>query len=457
MAFQRRTLTQLALLLLVFCFTSLAPALAQDPSGRPTEPKQDPTGRPAEPRGTKPPKKSTKTTTRRSDAGPATVTLTVLTDPPEANVLVDGEQRGASNAEGRLVLERLRLGHYMIEARKDGYRAMTRGFNAGTEAPTIVLKLEPDLDPFVAQFDALTASGKLIGPDSPNALEIVNDLSTRFPERPEAQRLRGVLAAKLADSIAPVITNSATNWQAVTREQLARAAEAASTAMSFRKEDNRLRAEAAYLKGALIFRDWQSAVTGAAIAGDGKLRTGEGDAGGASLAQARTEFENAVRIDDAFAPAQLLLGMTLMAMQEWPAAELAFVKVTQLEPRWTQGVVSLGMVYYGQGKFKEGIETFRRALVLEPQNARAVAGLGLTRAMKGEKDGVKDIERATQMDPASATAQLYLGIALSQSKDKKQRQRAEQALQKAIELNAKSAEFPTRTAEQALDDLKKKK
>ena len=148
--------------------------------------------------------------------------------------------------------------------------------------------------------------------------------------------------------------------------------------------------------------------------------------------------------------------MTLTAMKEWPAAELAFIKVTQLEPRWAQGVVSLGMVYYSQGKFKEGIETFRRALLLEPQNARAVAGLGLTRAMKGEKDGVKDIERATQIDPASATAQLYLGIALSQSKDKKQRQRAEQDFQKAIELNAKSAEFPTRTAEQALEDLEKK-
>jgi tetratricopeptide (TPR) repeat protein len=456
MVFETKTLKRVAFLLFVFYITLRVAALAQDPSGRPVEPKQDPTGRPTDPRLTKPSKKPTKAPTRRSDPGPATVTLTVLTDPPQANVLIDGEARGASNAEGKLVLERLRLGHYTVEARKEGYRAMTRGFNAGSEAPTIVFKLEPDLDPYVAQFDALTASGKLIGPDSPNALEIVNDLSARFPERPEVQRLRGVLAAKLAESIAPVITNSATNWQAVSREQLARAADAANTAMPFRKEDNRLRAEAAYLKGAVIFRDWQSGVTGAA-GGDGKLRTGDTDAGGASLTQARAEFENAVRIDDAFAPAQLLLGMTLMAMREWAAAELAFVKVTQLEPRWTQGLVSLGMVYYSEGKFKESMEAYRHALQFEPQNARAMAGLGLSRAMKGEKDGIKDIERATQTDPASATAQLYLGIALSQSKDKKQRQRAEQALQKAIELNAKSAEFPARTAEQALDDLKKKR
>lgn len=457
MAFQRRMLTRLASLLLVFYLASLAQALAQDPSGRPTEPTQDPTGRPSEPRGTKPNKKPPRTTPRRTETGPATVTLTVLTDPPESSILVEGESRGTSNAEGRLVLERLRLGHYTIEARKDGYRAMTRGFNAGTEAPTLVFKLEPDLDPLVAQFETLAAAGKLIGPDSPNAIEIVNDLTTRFPERPETQRLRGVLATKLVDSIAPIIINSATIWQTVTREQLARAVDAASTALTFRKDDKRLAAETAYLKGALIFRDWQSATTGAAIAGDGKLRTGDGDAGGASLVQARAEFENAVRSDDTFAPAQLLLGMTLMAMKEWPAAEVAFIKVTQMEPRWTQGVVSLGMVYYSQGKFKEAIETYRRALLLDPQNARATAGLGLARAMKGEKDGIKDIDRATQMDPASATAQLYLGLALAQSKDKKQRQRAEQAFQKALELNAKSAEFPARIAEQALDDLKKRK
>ncbi|HJQ26217.1 MAG TPA: tetratricopeptide repeat protein [Blastocatellia bacterium] len=437
-------LTRTALALFVFFLISLAPAWAQDPSGRPTEPPQDPSGRPTEARPTKPSKKPAKTPPRRVDNGPATVTLTVLTDPPEAAVFVEGEPRGTSNGEGRLVLDRLRLGHYTIEVRKDGYRVAMRGFNAGTEAPTLVFKLEADLDPIVTQFDQLVTAGKLLGPDSPNAMAVVNDLATRFPERPETQRLRGVLAARLTDSITPVVANSVTNWQALTREQLARAADAANAVLPLRKDDNRLRAEAAFLKGALIFRDWQSG-------------TSDAEASGTSLTQARAEFENALRADEAFAPAQLFLGLTLVAMKEWAAAELVFIKVTQLEPRWAQAVNSLGLAYYSQGKFKEAIDTYRRALQLEPQNARATAGLGLARVMKGEKDGVKDIERATQMDPASATAQLYLGLALAQSKEKKQRQRAEQALQKAVELNAKSGEFAAHVAEQALEDLKKKK
>src|ERR1041385_4054895 len=100
MVFETKTLKRVASLLFVFYITLLVTALAQDPSGRPAEPKQDPSGRPNDSRPTKPSKKPTKPPTRRSDPGPATVTLTVLTDPPQVNVLIDGEARGASNAEG---------------------------------------------------------------------------------------------------------------------------------------------------------------------------------------------------------------------------------------------------------------------------------------------------------------------------------------------------------------------
>src|SRR5262249_5838879 len=224
MAFQRETLIRFPILPLVCCVALAMPLRAQAPSGRPTDPK------PAKP-GKKPPKPSA----HRTDLPPATVTLTVLTDPPEVAVIVEGEDRGASNAEGKLVIQQLRLGHYTIEARKDGYHSMTRGFNAGTEAPTVVFKLEPDLEPVVAKFDSLVKDGKLIGPESPNALEVVTGVQSRFPDRPEVQRMRGLLGTRLIESIGPVITNSATNWQGVTRDDLARASAAAETALTLRK------------------------------------------------------------------------------------------------------------------------------------------------------------------------------------------------------------------------------
>src|SRR5262249_48221073 len=110
-----------------------------------------------------------------------------------------------------------------------------------------------------------------------------------------------------------------------------------------------------------------------------------------------------------------------------------------------------------EGKYKEAVDAFRRALQIEPQSPRAYAGLGLARVSKGEKDGAKDLEKAVQLDPNSPTVQLDLGLGLSQSKAKKQRQRAGQAIQKALELNARNTEFPPAVGEQALEALKKRK
>ena len=95
---------------------------------------QDPTGRP-DPKGKKPPVTPKKPVVKPEPV-PVTVTLTVLTTPPGSTVLVNGEERGVTNAEGKTQFEKLSLGHYSVEVRKDGYSPMVRGFEAGTESPT---------------------------------------------------------------------------------------------------------------------------------------------------------------------------------------------------------------------------------------------------------------------------------------------------------------------------------
>ena len=417
---------------LVLSLVLLTPCFGQDPSGRPTETTP-----------TKPSKKPPKKPPSRPDPGPVTVTLTVLTDPPQSEVFINGDKRGVTNAEGKVQFERLALGHYSIEVRKDGYSSMLRGFQAGSEAPTLKFTLEASLDSYVKEFDSLTAAGKLTGPESPNAIAIVNDLSGKFPDRPEVVRMRGVLATKLVEAITPVINTTATNWRAATRDEIARALDAATNALALKKDDARIQSEAAYLKGALMLRDWQSANESGQAQGD--------------LAGARAEFENALRFAPSFAAAQYQLGVVLQSMGEIGGAEAAFVKVTQLEPRWANTFVGLGSAYQAGGKYKEAIDAYRRAIELDSKQARAYAGLGLARFMKGDKDGIKDIERAMQVDPASALPHLNLGIALSQSKSKKDRARAEESLNKAIKMNSSNAEFPNRLAEQLLAELKKKK
>src|SRR5215510_11752311 len=83
----------------------LVSALAQDPTGRPTGTKGKPTPGKSKPTTKEPP--------------PVTVMLTVLTEPPESAVFINGEQRGVSNSDGKIQFDKLPLSHYTIEVRKE--------------------------------------------------------------------------------------------------------------------------------------------------------------------------------------------------------------------------------------------------------------------------------------------------------------------------------------------------
>ncbi len=409
---------------------------------------QDPSGRPTETKGKKTTKKPGKV-----EPQPLTIMLTVLTDPPESEVYVNGEQRGVTNGEGKIQFDKLALGHYSIEVRKEGYSAMLRGFEAGTESPTLVFKLEPKLDDSVKQFNSLVASGKLAGPDSPNAFELVQNLATKFPTRPEVAQLSSVLAAKLIETAMPVITQTVANWRAVTREQMVQAQDAVTNALALKKDDTRIQSEAAYLRGAVALREWQTGGASTAAKGDG---AGRAEANASGPTAARAEFENAVKLQDSFAAARYQLGVVLLASSDAAGAEAALIKVTQAEPGWASAHTALGAAYYGQGKFKEAIEAYRKAIEIDA-NATALAGLGLARVGKGEKDGVKDIERAIKADPNSALPHLNLAIAYSQSNHKKDWSRAEEEFKKAIQLNSQNLEFQNSAAERMLAEVQKRK
>ncbi|HEX8185899.1 MAG TPA: tetratricopeptide repeat protein [Blastocatellia bacterium] len=437
--------------------TLVATSVAQDPSGRPTDTPS---------KGKRPPTKRNPST--RADPTPITVTLTILTDPPESSVYINGESRGVTSAEGKIQLEKLALGRYSVEVRKDGYNSMIRGFQAGSESPTLVFKLEPNLEEYVKEFDALTASGKLTGPESPNAFEIVNTLSTKFPSRPEVARLRSALSAKFAETITPVINNTVVNWRSVSRDDIARALDRAKGALALKEDNRRAQAEAAYLAGALALRDWQASgdamseanptqSTTKGLRTDTEKENGGATAASGTLASAKAEFEKALGFEDSFTAARFQLGVVLQASGDFAGAEAALVRVTQLEPRWTPAYIALGSAYHAQGKYKEAIEAYRKAIELAPNQAAAVAGLGLARVAKGEKDGVRDIERAMQLDPTSGLPNFNLAIVYSQSKSKKDLARAEEEFKKAIAKNTGNMEFSNRKAERLLAELQKRK
>ncbi|HJQ71158.1 MAG TPA: tetratricopeptide repeat protein [Blastocatellia bacterium] len=425
-----RLFSSLSSLVLLSLFASGAAAFAQDPTGQPT---------PAKGIGKKPtPAK------KPAKPEPLTVILTVLTEPPESSIYINGEQRGVTNAEGRIQFEKFPLGSYTVEARKDGYVSSQRGFQAGTEAPTLVFKLQPDVSGYIKQFDELVAAGKISGPDSPNAVAVVNDLAGKFPDRPELARMRSTVSTKLLEANTQVINKTIFNWRTVTRDEIAKGLDNATNAQSFKSDDARIQAQAAYFKGVLGLRDWLT---------DGKPN-GEGTSDAEGLKTAGADLEKATQLDGAWAPAWYQLGMAHLNLGNGPAAEAAFIKATQLEPGWAIAYARLGAAYYIGGKYKESIDAYRKAIQLDSGSALAYAGLGLARVMKGEKDGLKDAEKALQLDSTSGVPHLSVGIILSQPRrSTKEKARAAEELKKAIQKNPGNLEFQNRLAEQSLATL----
>lgn len=422
-------------LIATFCLT----ALAQDPTGRPT--KKPPVKRPPVKR---PPVKA--------EPEPPTVTLTIMSNTEGATVIINGDRRGVTDSEGKFQIDKLALGNYSVEVKKEGFRPAVRGFQAGSEAPTIVFKLEPDIDRYVTEFDAMLAAGKLTGPESPNASEVLQRLASQHPQEPQVTRMRGVLSARLFDLARPGLTSTVTNWRTITRDEIVRALDACVRSLSVKGDDQRVLSQAAYLRGVLAYRDYLT--SGAPQNGSST----EGSSENSGLSGARAELEKAIQLDDSSAMAHYYLGSVLLTSSDFAGAESAFIKVMQLEPRWAIGLIGVGRVQQATGKYKEAIETFRKALEIDPAIAAAQAGLGLARYSKGDtKQGLKDLERAIQMDQSSGVASYHLGLALAQSKKKKERERAVEELKKAIQKNPDNLDFLNRDAEALIANTQKKK
>jgi len=380
-----------------------------------------------------------------------TVILTILTDPPGCHVLINGEAKGATNTEGKLVFAKLPIAHYEVEVRKDGFSPMKKGFQAGTESPTLVFKLKASLDDEVGRFNQLVGAGKLTGPESPNAFDLVSDLSAKYPDRSEVATMRSTLLLRLAEPADAAVGSTLSKWRGLGRPEIERGVAASECIAKLKADDNRAGARVAYLKGMLAMRDW--------LIGPANPSTGaQGQNAPDVLSVARESLAGAVQLDGSWAAPSYQLGRLLLFSGNPEGAVGSFAKAVQLEPNWAAAHTGLADAYYAGGKRKEAIAEYQKAVKQDPASARAFAGLGLARSMSGEsKDGLKDIERAIQLDPSSGLPHLNLAMVYSESKKKKDRDKAVEELNEAIKKNPDNAEFQNKVAEHLISQISGKK
>ncbi len=412
------------------CISAL-PCFGQDPSGRPKEI--------VEPKSNKKP--STRKPSGPPEPTPLTIMLTVLTDQPESTVLINGERRGVTDAEGKARFEKLPPGRCTVEVRKEGFKPISRIFVAGSDLPTLVFKLEPSLDDVVAKFDSLISEGKFAGPESPNAFEVLKEVAAANPNLPEVVRMRATLITKVTEQSGATITRSVSKWNQVTREELEHSRNAVTAGLELKEKDYNLQAQEAYLDGTLALRDW--------------MTSNANNANG--LKEALKGFEEALKYDQFMGAARYQQGVARMRAGDLSAAVQAFDLATQIEPKWAYGYAGLGAARLAQEKYKDAVEAFEKAIKLDSEYAPAYAGLGqaetLSNQKNGSKSGMKNIEKAMELDPTSGLSHLSLGIINAKTKKAGDRDEAVKELKLAIEKNRDNLEFQNSKVEELIADL----
>jgi tetratricopeptide (TPR) repeat protein len=143
----------------------------------------------------------------------------------------------------------------------------------------------------------------------------------------------------------------------------------------------------------------------------------------AGLTQAAEEFTAATRLDPDYAAAYAgLAGCynllrefgSMPSAQAYPLAKQAAQRALALDPGLAAGHAAYGFaLFYGDWRFKQGLDEFARALRLEPGNPTFHHWYGNALASAGQYDAaLAQLDRAAELDPASPKIRADRALAL---------------------------------------------
>lgn len=157
------------------------------------------------------------------------------------------------------------------------------------------------------------------------------------------------------------------------------------------------------------------------------------------LERARSAAETALRLDSSLAEAHASMGFVLSTVRKHAAADAAFKRALELDPRLYSARFLYARALFARGALREARTQFEAAHNCRPEDYQSLlfagqvhADLGETeRAAERRREGVRLAERHLALDPGETRA-LYLGanglIALGEH------ERAMEWLEKALEI-----------------------
>ncbi|MBW1944332.1 MAG: tetratricopeptide repeat protein, partial [Deltaproteobacteria bacterium] len=177
-----------------------------------------------------------------------------------------------------------------------------------------------------------------------------------------------------------------------------------------------------------------------------------------NLAGAKTELQNALKVDPHYAPVKdylkaledvnngklkpqtaiaFLKGAQYAMRGEWAKAIERYAKAIKMNPRFAMAYSYRGVVQDVNGRFRKALSDHKEAVDLDPTNAMAYTYLGLAYSHNGKNiQAIENFTRAIQINPRLAMAYYNRGISYSAQ------DRYDQAIldyDKAIEINPRYA------------------
>jgi tetratricopeptide (TPR) repeat protein len=113
-----------------------------------------------------------------------------------------------------------------------------------------------------------------------------------------------------------------------------------------------------------------------------------------------------------------LAARLFIATGRLPLAKESLAQYVRLRPTDEHPYLLLGLINGREGKFKDAILMFGKAIAVNPRSAKAYSDRGVAKgAMGNVKESIKDFDKAIALDPRYADAYRNRGIARESLKD----------------------------------------
>jgi len=364
----------------------------------------------------------------------------IVQAPPDCHVWIDGENRGQTDANGKLSVANLTAGSHSIIVRGRGYAEASKSFVLASDNSVAEIKLERDPEwPVIQKFEDALSAGQLVAPANASAFSAYLRLMRDDKAHPELSAMREKLLKRIDDRGNEIISKISQDPNRIDRDLLNEGRDLFQATVDL-KGDQKFTARLHYFNAQVAWHDNPQR---------GKNRDRQ-------LQTAKTEFQSAIDIDPTFAAAHH--DLAVLAYNEtgdYATASRSLKAATDADSQWALPHFTLGRIYIDQHRVDEAMLEFQKSMKLDPALAQAKAGLGIAFALSGDAPGgLKLAEAAASAMPKNA----YVHYALARIHiESGEYQIASNEMDQAIRLNDMNMEFNNDDAKKIMKDAPKHK